>query len=70
MKKPQEDWISVLGALGEGDRLALAKVTSVITGFLARYGAYDRRDSWDDLCQEVLMRERFFHVPLRRARLN
>ena len=56
MTKPPEDWISVLGALREGDRLALVKVTSVITGFLARYGAYDRRDSWDDLCQEVLMR--------------
>jgi len=50
-----EDWLAVLDALQRGDRVALVKVTRVITGYLARFGAYDLRDSWDDLCQEVLM---------------
>jgi RNA polymerase sigma factor (sigma-70 family) len=50
-----EDWLAALDALQRGDRVALVKVTRVITGYLARFGAYDLRDSWDDLCQEVLM---------------
>jgi RNA polymerase sigma-70 factor (ECF subfamily) len=56
MAKPPEDWIAVFDALLKNDRVALAKVTSVITGFLARYRAYDLRDSWDDLIDEVLIR--------------
>jgi RNA polymerase sigma-70 factor (ECF subfamily) len=51
-----EDWVAVFDALLKNDRVALAKVTSVITGFLARYRAYDLRDSWDDLIDEVLIR--------------
>lgn len=50
-----EDWFQVMAQLQQGDRLALLKVTRVITGYLARYRAYDIRDSWDDLCQDVLM---------------
>jgi len=50
-----DDWPAVLDAVQRGDRVALVKVTRVITGYLARFGAYDLRDSWDDLCQEVLM---------------
>jgi len=50
-----EDWLAVLDALQRGDRVALVKVTRVITGYLARFGAYDLRDSWDDLFQDVLM---------------
>jgi RNA polymerase sigma factor (sigma-70 family) len=56
MTKPPEDWIAVLEALLKNDRVALAKVTSVITGFLAHYRAYDYRDSWDDIIDEVLIR--------------
>ncbi len=56
MTRPPEDWIAVLDALLKNDRVALAKVTSVITGFLARYRAYDYRDSWDDIIDEVLIR--------------
>ena len=56
MTRPPEDWIAVLEALLKNDRVALAKVTSVITGFLARYRAYDYRDSWDDIIDEVLIR--------------
>ncbi len=50
-----EDWLAVLAALQAGDRVALVKVTRVITGYLARFGAYDLRDSWDDLSQDVLI---------------
>jgi RNA polymerase sigma-70 factor (ECF subfamily) len=56
MERPPEDWIAVSDALLKNDRVALVKVTSVITGFLARYRAYDLRDSWDDLIDEVLIR--------------
>lgn len=49
------DWFEVMAKLQRGDRLALLQVTRVITGYLARYRAYDIRDSWDDLCQDVLM---------------
>lgn len=49
------DWVDVLRALEKGDPEAAEKVTSVITGFLARYRAYELRESWDDLCQEVLI---------------
>ena len=56
MAIPLEDWIAVLDALLNNDRVAVAKVTNVITNYLARYGAYALRDSWDDICQEVLIR--------------
>ncbi len=53
----QEDWIAVLDAMvRNNDRVAYAKVTAVITGWLAHYRAYDFRDSWDDLIHEVLIR--------------
>ena len=53
--RKREDWISHLDALRAGDRMALVRVTKLITGFLTRYRAYQARDSWDDLVQEVLM---------------
>ena len=56
MASPPEDWIAVLDALLKNDRVALVKSTGVITGFLAHYGAYDLRDSWDDIINEVLIR--------------
>lgn len=55
MSSPNENWLDVLKALLEGDRVALVKVSSVVTGYLARYRAYEIRDSWDDLVQEVLV---------------
>jgi len=55
MGSGREDWGTVLRALEQGDRLAVLKVTGIITSFLAHYRAYEHRDSWDDLCQEVLI---------------
>lgn len=56
MSAEAEDWLALLGRIREGDRAALARVTSLVTGVLARLGAYDIRDSWDDLCQVVLVK--------------
>lgn len=55
MPRPSEDWQKVLERFEQNDPLAIAKVTDVIIGYLHRYRAYDRRSSWDDLCQEVLI---------------
>ena len=52
----QEDWIAVLAALEQGDPVAVAKVTAVISGWLAHYRAFDLYDSWDDIIHEVLIR--------------
>ena len=49
-----EDWPAVLEAVRVGDRVALVKLTRLISGFLARYRAYEMRDAWDDLIQDVL----------------
>ena len=49
------NWLSLVAQLQQGDRLALIKVTRLITGYLTRYRAYELRDSWNDICQEVLM---------------
>lgn len=49
-----EDWGSVLDGLGRSDPLAIAKVSKLVTGVLTRLGAYDLRDGWDDVRQEVL----------------
>ncbi|HEX5065070.1 MAG TPA: RNA polymerase sigma factor [Myxococcota bacterium] len=53
--RPEEDWAAVLERLLRGDRLALAQLTRLINSFLARWNAYDFRDEWDDLIQEVLL---------------
>jgi RNA polymerase sigma-70 factor (ECF subfamily) len=55
MAAPQEDWIAVLDRLLAGDRLAFAKINRLVSGFLVQLRAYDFRDEWDDLRQEVVM---------------
>lgn len=55
MSQPREDWYAVLRRLMEGDRLALVKLSRLLNSFLARWNAYDFRDEWDDLIQEVVM---------------
>jgi RNA polymerase sigma-70 factor (ECF subfamily) len=37
-----------------GDRLAFLEVNRLISGFLARFRAYDFREEWEDLRQEVV----------------
>lgn len=55
MPQQREDWFAVVEAIEAGDRKALLKLTRVITGLLARCGAYEMRDTWDDLTQEILV---------------
>jgi RNA polymerase sigma factor (sigma-70 family) len=48
------DWEDLLAGVTRGDAAALHRVTALITGYLARSGAFDLRDSWADIIQEVL----------------
>ena len=51
---PETDWTAVLRRVVEGDRLALVQVSRLVNGFLVRWNAYDFRDEWEDLVQEVI----------------
>jgi len=53
--REQEDWNAVLDRLLLGDRVAFAKFNRLLSGFLAQLRAYDFRDEWEDLRQEVLL---------------
>jgi RNA polymerase sigma factor (sigma-70 family) len=48
-------WSETLAALRAGDLEARDRVARLVIGALASAGAYDRRDSWDDLVQEVFL---------------
>jgi RNA polymerase sigma-70 factor (ECF subfamily) len=48
------DWGDVQARLLRGERLAFLEVNRLISGFLARSRAYDFRDEWEDLRQEVV----------------
>jgi RNA polymerase sigma-70 factor (ECF subfamily) len=50
-----DDWAGILDPLLAGDRLAFLKVNRLITGCLTQLRAYDHREEWDDLRQEVLI---------------
>ena len=52
---PREDWAAVVDRLLEGDEVACLKLGRLVTGFLASWRAYDFRDEWQDLVQEVLI---------------
>jgi len=49
-----QDWAAVLARVLDGDRLALAQVARLVNGYLMRWNAYDFREDWDDLVQEVV----------------
>jgi RNA polymerase sigma-70 factor (ECF subfamily) len=49
------DWEAVQRRLLQGDRLAFLEINRLVTGFLTQLRAYDFREEWDDLRQEVLM---------------
>jgi len=55
MPEPPTDWMEVLDRLLAGDRLAFLQMNRLVSGFLAQVRAYDFRDEWDDLRQEVLL---------------
>jgi RNA polymerase sigma-70 factor (ECF subfamily) len=49
------DWAETLEGLAAGQLAATDRVITLITKYLARIGAYQFRDAWDDLVQEVLI---------------
>ena len=49
-----EDLERLLAELVVGDRLAFLRVSRLVTGYLARFRAYDFREEWPDLVQEVV----------------
>lgn len=55
MSRTNRDWASTLDRLMQGDRAAFLDVADLITGFLTQWRAYDFRDEWDDLIQEVIL---------------
>ncbi len=54
MTETDQSGSELLERLVSGDRLALVRVTRLVTSRLRRLGAYDLRDEWDDICQEVV----------------
>jgi len=51
---PESDWTGVLRRVVDGDRLALVRASRLVNSFLVRWNAYDFRDDWEDLVQEVI----------------
>ncbi len=54
MSVQERDWIAVVNRVIAGDRLALAQTSRLVNGFLVRWNAYDFRDEWEDVVQEVI----------------
>ena len=50
------DWEQQLERLAAGDHAALALIRRLITGQLMRMRAYEAREGWDDLSQEIIIR--------------
>ena len=48
-----ENWPAVLQDFLKGDRIALIKVSSVVTGYLARYRAYEVRCQLDQTSPNI-----------------
>jgi RNA polymerase sigma-70 factor (ECF subfamily) len=54
MPVPEGDWTAVLQRVVDGDRLALLQTGRLVNSFLVRWNAYDLRDEWEDLIQDVI----------------
>jgi RNA polymerase sigma-70 factor, ECF subfamily len=52
----QQDWLGFIEGLRSGDGLAFAKLTGLVRGLLVRLNGRSVSESWDDICQEVLVR--------------
>jgi RNA polymerase sigma factor (sigma-70 family) len=59
VKLREADWAQTVDQLVAdndlGSRLAALKIAQLVTSLLAHWRAYDFRDEWDDLVQEVLL---------------
>ncbi len=52
----QQDWLGFVEGLRSGDGIAFAKLTGLVRGLLVRLNGLSMSESWDDICQEVLVR--------------
>jgi RNA polymerase sigma-70 factor (ECF subfamily) len=52
---PDQDWPAVVARLAAGDRAAFVELNRLVTSVLVRLRAYDFREEWDDLRQEVVL---------------
>ena len=52
---PAPDWLAVVARLADGDRAAFLELNRLVTAILVQLRAYDFREEWDDLRQEVLL---------------
>jgi RNA polymerase sigma factor (sigma-70 family) len=50
------DWSDLLERFQRGESAATERLAGIILTYLARFGAFQYRDSWDDIVQEVLIR--------------
>jgi RNA polymerase sigma-70 factor (ECF subfamily) len=55
VRRERHNWAEISERLRAGDPAALLEVSRLITGFLAQLRAYDFREEWPDLTQEVLV---------------
>jgi len=55
MANSDYDWRPVLEGLEKDDPMAVLEVTDLVSGFLARFGAYEIRPAWSDIIQEGLI---------------
>lgn len=49
------DWHEVVARIRRGDRVAFVTLARFVTGFLSRWRAFDFRDDWDDMVQDVVL---------------
>jgi RNA polymerase sigma-70 factor (ECF subfamily) len=52
----QQDWLGFVEGLRSGDGLAFTKLTGLVRGLLVRLNGRSVSESWDDICQEVVVR--------------
>jgi RNA polymerase sigma-70 factor (ECF subfamily) len=52
---PDQDWPSLVARLAAGDSAAFLELNRLVTSVLVRLRAYDFREEWDDLRQEVVL---------------
>jgi len=50
-----KDWLDVVARIRRGDRVAFAQLARLVTGSLSGWRAFDFRDDWDDMVQEVVL---------------
>jgi RNA polymerase sigma-70 factor (ECF subfamily) len=51
----ENDWLDVVARIRRGDRVAFVSLARFVTGTLSGWRAFDFRDDWDDMVQEVVL---------------